>query len=834
MADAANVMVEEYFGTCEQYRLSGISHPFFWDWPLSCPARFLTPECLHYWHRFFWDHNLQWCKHALGARELDFRFSILPPITGLHHFSEGVTQLKQVTGRTHRDAQRYIIVVLSGYCDTHVVTAIRALMDFRYLAQAPVISSTTRDKIATALATIHQHKQAILDHGLRRRPQTNAPLEHFNIPKLEMMHNVVPSVSNVGSILQWTADTTEHAHIEVVKNPAAMTNNMNYNAQICCTLDHDEKCRLFNIAISLSQQYKDMENGGDADQELDADADADADDEIDDGMDDNDNLAGELWSESPHRQTTNLFAVAQRLLEAAPGAIPRPLRVFVSSSTTFHLNREPSIRRVSIDDAAQKFNIPDLSPQDVPLSFNELCIWYKVRLQQKSYHDLSTLGLAFTVHAHPPDQTWKYGHYSGALLNVDEAHAWPSSSLAGHSVVLVRMVMCPALRRKQECPWMNRPLVYAERLNIVTQANRSVVELSSGLHVLKRATRASGVPLVAVVEILWLFKLIGDLSRRLPLAPTVPDPPQLSEPPPRRSKRATAGQGGYTDQLEKVGAAIETPAARQPPRRHANLSDDEPVNIMTLAPPVRRPQRKASQRPDKGSEDKSLATPPSQLVPMVETTMPVSVPAVPDSHFSYQVLPSAPMKVTRPMTSAEGKTSGTAQVASGPDPRPTCTVQPPRSSGLRSNTPLAAPSSAPSSHHIPHVSPQLHTGDQRPQSHQSVETHHVQLTPSNDSHSSPLTDEDSEDEKEEKEEDDRLEEEEENDDDEEKGWDEQDGEHRIQDVPVQDKDEHMSDDLAPHGGTSTQVTALAVPEEHTFDGDDDNTPASSQAVRRDS
>ncbi|KAF8545921.1 hypothetical protein OG21DRAFT_1528170, partial [Imleria badia] len=84
--------------------------------------------------------------------------------------------------------------------------------------------------------------------------------------------------------------------------------------------------------------------------------------------------------------------------------------------------------------------------------------------------------------------TWKYGHYSGALLNVDEAHAWPSSSLAGHSVVLVRMVMCPALRRKQECPWMNRPLVYAERLNIVTQANRSVVELSSGLHVLKRAT----------------------------------------------------------------------------------------------------------------------------------------------------------------------------------------------------------------------------------------------------------------------------------------------------------------------------------------------------------
>ncbi|KAF8422163.1 hypothetical protein L210DRAFT_3654221 [Boletus edulis BED1] len=324
--------VKRYFADCERYRLSGVSHPFFRDWPLSCPSRFLTPKALHHWHRFFWDHELWWCIEALGAGELDFRFSVLPLVTGLHHFSHGVTKLKQVTERTQRDAQQYIVVVLSSFPDTNVIAAIRALMDFHYLVQAPVISSVTHDRIAVVLAEFHQHKQAILDHGLRCGLQTNAPLEHFNIPKLEMMHNVVLSVSNVGSILQWTANTTEHAHIEVIKNPTAMTNNMNYNAQICCTLDRDE---------NLSQQYKDMENGGDADQELDADAG----DGINDGMDDDDNLAGELWSESPHCQTTNLFAVAQRLLEAAPA---------------FHLNRKPSIRRVSIDDAAQKFNIPDL------------------------------------------------------------------------------------------------------------------------------------------------------------------------------------------------------------------------------------------------------------------------------------------------------------------------------------------------------------------------------------------------------------------------------------------------------------------------------------------
>ncbi|KAF8422823.1 hypothetical protein L210DRAFT_3423035, partial [Boletus edulis BED1] len=45
--------VERYFTECECYCLSGVSHLFFWDWLLSCPSRFLIPEALHHWHRFF-------------------------------------------------------------------------------------------------------------------------------------------------------------------------------------------------------------------------------------------------------------------------------------------------------------------------------------------------------------------------------------------------------------------------------------------------------------------------------------------------------------------------------------------------------------------------------------------------------------------------------------------------------------------------------------------------------------------------------------------------------------------------------------------------------------
>ncbi|KAI6161211.1 hypothetical protein EDD17DRAFT_1777726 [Pisolithus thermaeus] len=212
--------VEWYFATCEDFRLSGISHPFWHDWLYADPSQFLTPEALHYWHCQFWDHDMQWCKHALGAAELDFQFSVLPPIAGFCHLNQGMTKLKQVGGHTQRDVQRYIIVVIAGF---------------------PQVD------------TFHDHKHAIIDAGLCHGQTSGAALDHWEIPKLEFMQSVTPSIHQAGTVIQWSANTTEHAHIEVVKDPVTTMNNQNYDSQICCTLDHDKKCHLFNTAVSLSE-----------------------------------------------------------------------------------------------------------------------------------------------------------------------------------------------------------------------------------------------------------------------------------------------------------------------------------------------------------------------------------------------------------------------------------------------------------------------------------------------------------------------------------------------------------------------------------------------------
>ena len=124
-------------------------------------------------------------------------------------------------------------------------------MEFWYFSQAHAITSITRDKIKRALQEFHDHKHAITEDGLYHGQKTNTILEHWHIPKLELAQGVVPSIEWVGSLLQWSADTTEHAHIEVFKDPTTTTNNHNYESQICWCLDHLEKCRCFDTAVTL-------------------------------------------------------------------------------------------------------------------------------------------------------------------------------------------------------------------------------------------------------------------------------------------------------------------------------------------------------------------------------------------------------------------------------------------------------------------------------------------------------------------------------------------------------------------------------------------------------
>ncbi|KAG1740111.1 uncharacterized protein EDB91DRAFT_1237347 [Suillus paluster] len=206
-----------FFAACADFQLNGVFAPFWKGWRFSDPAIFLTLEALYHWHKQFYDHNIQWCLVVLGAVEFDFRILILQPITGYHHFSNGISKLKQVMGRVHRDIQCYIVGLIAG------------------AAPSPSPDDSVLTSINRSLTIFHDNKDAIMTLGARMG--TKRAIDNWHIPKLELMQSITASISQVSALIQWSTDATEHAHISEIKEPAWRTNNNNYNPHICHHLD---------------------------------------------------------------------------------------------------------------------------------------------------------------------------------------------------------------------------------------------------------------------------------------------------------------------------------------------------------------------------------------------------------------------------------------------------------------------------------------------------------------------------------------------------------------------------------------------------------------------
>ena len=157
--------------------------------------------------------------NAVRKPEFDFRFAVLHPQTGFHHFKEGILSLKQVTGQEHCNVQWYIFSVIADAVPPKFLVAICALLDFRYLAQSHIISEETCSSIEYSLQEFHSHKQAILDAGAHRGQKLT--IDNWYIPKLEFFQSVMTNIIQENRVaIQWSADTMEHAHITTIKDPA--------------------------------------------------------------------------------------------------------------------------------------------------------------------------------------------------------------------------------------------------------------------------------------------------------------------------------------------------------------------------------------------------------------------------------------------------------------------------------------------------------------------------------------------------------------------------------------------------------------------------------------
>ncbi|KAG1901636.1 uncharacterized protein F5891DRAFT_1128051 [Suillus fuscotomentosus] len=399
--------------------LSGVHMPHWHDWMFACPSVFLAGEVLHTCHKFFADHLLKWIKEIVGHYELDTRF--------------------MMTGHEHRDIQCTIVASIAGVVPPRFIRAIRALMEFFYLAQNPVHSPQSLQSMVQALSDFHSFKDTIVQAEARKGKK--GIKEDFFIPKLELLQSFDGTIKKLGTLMQFSADVTERLLITHCKDlfPRTSQQIKDFMEQCVRILNRQESMEMFGLYTLLTSRGASLVNA--------------------------------IHAEDEDITTTNpALSWVSRVLPDEVRSIhgPRPVRnhflkgiLSEDALTTFQLNVAPDYKSLSLSEIRRKYAVLDF---DRALA-NFIChssvssgehsrwdpkygrfqVWHKFRLQLHS--------------AFQPDD-FPLGNCDSVLIDAMGTNGKMTSYIAQ-----VQLIFQPIVRRGSnlELPlYLSDPLLYIQ------------------------------------------------------------------------------------------------------------------------------------------------------------------------------------------------------------------------------------------------------------------------------------------------------------------------------------------------------------------------------------
>jgi hypothetical protein len=235
---ADNLSPGEYKAAFEQVGLKPVYQPFWADLPYGDIFMAMTPDILNQLYQGIIKHLLEWLKTVYSPAEIEARCQRLPHNHNIRLFLNGITHLSRLTGREHADICRIILGLIvdmplpDGLSSEQLVRAVRALLEFIYLAQYPVHCTTSLGRLDTALEQFHANKDIFIDLGAR---------EHFSFPKLHVIQHYRLFIEDLGTTDNFNTEYTGRLHIDLAKNAYNATNKKDEFPQMTLWIERKEK-----------------------------------------------------------------------------------------------------------------------------------------------------------------------------------------------------------------------------------------------------------------------------------------------------------------------------------------------------------------------------------------------------------------------------------------------------------------------------------------------------------------------------------------------------------------------------------------------------------------
>jgi hypothetical protein len=135
--------------------------------------------------------------------------------------------------------------LLGGLNSLRLVKAVRAMLNFLYLAQYTSYTNETLHQLQDSLAEFHNNKPIFVDLGIR---------EHFNIPKLHSLSHYESSIRLFGTTDNYNTEQSERLHIDLAKDAYRATNHKDEYSQMTIWLERREKIEQHCEFINWRQQ----------------------------------------------------------------------------------------------------------------------------------------------------------------------------------------------------------------------------------------------------------------------------------------------------------------------------------------------------------------------------------------------------------------------------------------------------------------------------------------------------------------------------------------------------------------------------------------------------